>query len=252
MQVIVDTNQSPHVINLTTAGSAQQLTAEQVTAWQRIKGFERSIRNHFPPTEANGFIGRLKSLADDALATGFQGPVWNEQFDTLRSDAVREGRRVRNDALLTRTKIMSIVALVGFFLLCAWLFWLKVRVPESNPDVQLIYKVVGATGYGSIGLALGSLASLYFANRVTDFDSLERLSAYGLTNILYVTYVYIVFFLVLIALVNGIVQISVAGIDTAAAINKPSNAFIVGLICGFMESKIVNSVTSALSKGFSS
>ena len=136
-----------------------------------------------------------------------------------------EGKRIKNEYM----KVLAIEALVLFAIASGLAF-----LVDSYVHISIVWNIWAVI----IGALVGTWVSFgarKFEIGFDDLASLEKDKMNPWIRLIYISVAAVIFVLFMDA---GLVEIKVGNIDTAAALENMHSAFIIGLVCGLIESKI--------------
>ena len=246
------TQGSANKLTLVQETHGQGLTLEQFEYWQGVRELERLSRQHFTVETANEIVGRLRIVATEAFSRDTLTNVDEDALDEMRYEIAKKGIEIRNTKLWRKVKALAWLFGGAVPLIAIWKFVMPVRnaigerLGLGHLDLVLELNILGALGFGILGLTIGAISKSLFSNRVVSAQGLANLDNYEFSHALYLLYLIIVLVLALICASFGLFTVGIAGIDLGAAINVPPNAFVLGFICGFSETAIATKISSSI------
>lgn len=186
----------------------------------------KSLENTDESTKKK-YFDKLLSLSQVGLVPEYaQTKASKLALEKLQEEIVLvEGKRIKNSYMKTlaiNVLILAVITSVGAGLI----------------DVYLHFSMVWNVWAVIMGALIGTWVSFgarKFEICFDDLASLEKDKMNPWIRLIFISVASVIFVLFMNA---GIVEIKIGGIDTATAFESLETAFIIGLICGLVESKI--------------
>jgi hypothetical protein len=118
--------------------------------------------------------------------------------------------------------------------------------PLGSPFVGTVVNITGAVGFTAVGLVIGVGLSVFAANNKLTIDSFDKIQRYDLPVISYFLYLYVLTAAVLILLYFQLLIIGIKTTTLDQVYSQPSLGLIIGLLCGFSESLIVQRLAQVI------
>lgn len=186
----------------------------------------KSLENTEESTKKK-YFDKLLSLSQVGLVPEYaQTKASKLALEKLQEEIVLvEGKRIKN----TYMKTLAIDA---------WILAVIASVSAGLIDVYLQFSIVWNVWAIIMGALIGTWVSFgarKFEICFDDLASLEKDKMNPWIRLIYISVASVIFVLFMNA---GLVEIKIGNIDTATAFESLESAFLIGLVCGLVESKI--------------